>query len=202
MPPRRGIVKTGNAGNSTKTSKPLNSKETTSSNDKSSKTGKSSQPALAPLEADKPLFPPGSKTPLSLLHERCVPKLLYVEFCTLKFEKMSKERVEQTHSRLCWYISELSMIPSTRYSQNVSTGDLPYSESIVSLKLPRFHELLITCHRGSVDLDLHLSSFSATLTKRRPLRNPFDLNLILLISRLRPWKLAIGEQHTRSIECV
>ncbi|OSX67177.1 hypothetical protein POSPLADRAFT_1128023 [Postia placenta MAD-698-R-SB12] len=49
MPPRRGIVKSGNAGNSSKQSKPA-------------------EPA-APEE--KPLFPPGSKYPLSLLHERC-----------------------------------------------------------------------------------------------------------------------------------
>ncbi|KAH9932077.1 P-loop containing nucleoside triphosphate hydrolase protein [Epithele typhae] len=51
MPPKRGIVKSGNAGNSSK-------------------------PSKAPVQAattaeEKPLFPPGSKYPLSLLHERC-----------------------------------------------------------------------------------------------------------------------------------
>ncbi|KAM5535888.1 hypothetical protein V8D89_010506 [Ganoderma adspersum] len=51
MPPKRGIVKSGNAGNSSKPSK-------------------SSPSAPTPPE-EKPLFPPGSKYPLSLLHERC-----------------------------------------------------------------------------------------------------------------------------------
>ncbi|KAI0354638.1 P-loop containing nucleoside triphosphate hydrolase protein [Trametes cingulata] len=51
MPPKRGIVKSGNAGNSSKTSKP----PTTNAN----------------TTEEKPLFPPGSKYPLSLLHERC-----------------------------------------------------------------------------------------------------------------------------------
>ncbi|TBU62530.1 P-loop containing nucleoside triphosphate hydrolase protein [Dichomitus squalens] len=51
MPPKRGIVKSGNAGNSSKASKP---------------------PLIpAPASEEKPLFPPGSKYPLSLLHERC-----------------------------------------------------------------------------------------------------------------------------------
>ncbi|KAK0208634.1 P-loop containing nucleoside triphosphate hydrolase protein [Desarmillaria ectypa] len=49
MPPRKGIVKSGNAGNSSKRSdKPNDSKD-----------------------REKSLFPPGSKYPLSLLHERC-----------------------------------------------------------------------------------------------------------------------------------
>lgn len=54
MPPRRNIVKTGNAGNSSKASK---------------------QPA-EPLKADgpPPLFPPGSKTPLNLLYENSQKK--------------------------------------------------------------------------------------------------------------------------------
>ena len=47
MPPRKGIVKSGNAGNSSKAP---------------------SQPTDDPTE--KPLFPSGSKFPLSLLHER------------------------------------------------------------------------------------------------------------------------------------
>ncbi|KAH9934840.1 P-loop containing nucleoside triphosphate hydrolase protein [Fomitopsis serialis] len=54
---RRGIVKSGNAGNSSKAS---------------SKASKAPvvQPAT-PNTDDKPLFPPGSKYPLSLLNERC-----------------------------------------------------------------------------------------------------------------------------------
>ncbi|KAA1467821.1 P-loop containing nucleoside triphosphate hydrolase protein [Dentipellis sp. KUC8613] len=55
MPPRRGIVKSGNAGNS--------SKVTT--------TGPSAPPKAGASDAEKPLFPPGSKFPLSLLNERC-----------------------------------------------------------------------------------------------------------------------------------
>lgn len=55
MPPKRGIVKTGNAGNSSKAS-PLPPKK---------------GPAQEAAE-DKPLFPPGSKYPLSLLHEMYV----------------------------------------------------------------------------------------------------------------------------------
>ncbi len=51
MPPRRGIVKSGNAGNSPKVS--------------SSKT-----PQEPKANEEKPLFPPGSKYPLSLLNER------------------------------------------------------------------------------------------------------------------------------------
>ncbi|KAI9060487.1 P-loop containing nucleoside triphosphate hydrolase protein [Trametes sanguinea] len=51
MPPKRGIVKSGNAGNSSKSTKTL--------------------PAAPTNTEDKPLFPPGSKYPLSLLHERC-----------------------------------------------------------------------------------------------------------------------------------
>ncbi|KAI8990673.1 P-loop containing nucleoside triphosphate hydrolase protein [Trametes punicea] len=51
MPPKRGIVKSGNAGNSAKSGKP---------------------PAtVSASPEEKPLFPPGSKYPLSLLHERC-----------------------------------------------------------------------------------------------------------------------------------
>ncbi|KAF8445690.1 P-loop containing nucleoside triphosphate hydrolase protein [Boletus edulis BED1] len=54
MAPRagKGIVRSGNAGNSSKNS------------------SKPSVPQATSLE-DKPLFPPGSKYPLSLLHERC-----------------------------------------------------------------------------------------------------------------------------------
>ncbi|KAF8910089.1 P-loop containing nucleoside triphosphate hydrolase protein [Gymnopilus junonius] len=50
MPPKRGIVKSGNAGNSSKASKTT---------------------LVAPSTDPPPLFPPGSKYPLSLLQERC-----------------------------------------------------------------------------------------------------------------------------------
>ncbi|TCD63345.1 hypothetical protein EIP91_005646 [Steccherinum ochraceum] len=53
MPPRKGIVKSGNAGNSTKPSTSKAAVNIPSGNE------------------EKPLFPPGSKYPLSLLHERC-----------------------------------------------------------------------------------------------------------------------------------
>ncbi|CCA73631.1 related to helicases [Serendipita indica DSM 11827] len=55
MPPRKNIVKSGNAGTSSKGQKP-----------KQDDSGSSSAPSGPP-----PLFPPGSKTPLSLLYERC-----------------------------------------------------------------------------------------------------------------------------------
>ncbi|KIJ66186.1 hypothetical protein HYDPIDRAFT_174355 [Hydnomerulius pinastri MD-312] len=55
MPPRKGIVKSGNAGNSSK----------------SSGAGSSLQAASSGVPEEKPLFPPGSKYPLSLLQERC-----------------------------------------------------------------------------------------------------------------------------------
>ncbi|KIM88927.1 hypothetical protein PILCRDRAFT_813926 [Piloderma croceum F 1598] len=53
MSSRKGIVKSGNAGNSSKADKML------------------SQATNDPGLGEKPLFPPGSKFPLSLLHERC-----------------------------------------------------------------------------------------------------------------------------------
>ncbi|KAG1839236.1 P-loop containing nucleoside triphosphate hydrolase protein [Suillus subalutaceus] len=56
MPPRKGIVKTGNAGNSSKATK---------------NSGVGSPLQSADAEQEKPLFPPGSKYPLSLLQERC-----------------------------------------------------------------------------------------------------------------------------------
>ncbi|KZT55357.1 P-loop containing nucleoside triphosphate hydrolase protein [Calocera cornea HHB12733] len=56
MPPRKHIVKSGNAGNSSKSS-PLPFK------------GPVDQPK--PSDAPPPLFPPGVKTPLALLYERC-----------------------------------------------------------------------------------------------------------------------------------
>ena len=54
MPPRKGIVKSGNAGNSSRgDSKP--------------------QESAKKVEWEsKPLFPPGFKMPLSLLNERCL----------------------------------------------------------------------------------------------------------------------------------
>ncbi|KAG8960615.1 hypothetical protein FRC03_006323 [Tulasnella sp. 419] len=51
MPPKKGIVRSGNAGNSSKASKQA--------------------PAPPSGEEKKYLFPPGSKTPVSLLYERC-----------------------------------------------------------------------------------------------------------------------------------
>jgi hypothetical protein len=51
MPPKRGIVKSGNAGTSSKPSKTTDA-------------------AGSRADAEKPLFPSGSKYPLSLLHER------------------------------------------------------------------------------------------------------------------------------------
>jgi ATP-dependent RNA helicase DHX57 len=55
MPPRKGIVKSGNAGNSSKSKGFVPSSST------------------APgLDTPPPLFPPGSKYPLSLLNERLV----------------------------------------------------------------------------------------------------------------------------------
>ncbi|EGO02407.1 hypothetical protein SERLA73DRAFT_120997 [Serpula lacrymans var. lacrymans S7.3] len=51
MPPKKGIVKSGNAGNSSKSS--------------------SSQANTPNSEKETSLFPPGSKFPLSLLNERC-----------------------------------------------------------------------------------------------------------------------------------
>ena len=51
MPPRKGIVKSGNAGNSSKNNQP---------------------PPAEDANPEKSLFPPGSKWPLSLLHERYV----------------------------------------------------------------------------------------------------------------------------------
>jgi len=53
MPPRKGIVKSGNVGNSSKAPNPQNE----TSNSLASGT-------------EKPLFPLGSKYPLNLLHER------------------------------------------------------------------------------------------------------------------------------------
>ncbi|KAF9074920.1 P-loop containing nucleoside triphosphate hydrolase protein [Rhodocollybia butyracea] len=53
MPPRKGIVRSGNAGNSSKSS------------------GKEDRATLGESSGEKPLFPVGSKTPASLLVERC-----------------------------------------------------------------------------------------------------------------------------------
>lgn len=59
MPPRKGIVKSGNAGNSSKSKGAVPSSSTPSS-------------AAPGLDTPPPLFPPGSKYPLSLLNERLV----------------------------------------------------------------------------------------------------------------------------------
>ncbi|KIM31725.1 hypothetical protein M408DRAFT_317990 [Serendipita vermifera MAFF 305830] len=53
MPPRKNIVKSGNAGTSSKAEKPKTEEASTST------------------PGPPPLFPPGSKTPLALLYERC-----------------------------------------------------------------------------------------------------------------------------------
>ncbi|KAG9044048.1 hypothetical protein FS837_008842 [Tulasnella sp. UAMH 9824] len=55
MPPKKHIVRNGNAGNSAKASKPKESPE----------------PSTAGQPERRTLFPPGSKTPLALLNERC-----------------------------------------------------------------------------------------------------------------------------------
>jgi hypothetical protein len=61
MPPRKGIVKSGNAGNSSKSAK---EKET-----------------IAQADGNPPpLFPPGSKYPQSLLQERFVSRLYAAAF--------------------------------------------------------------------------------------------------------------------------
>ncbi|KAF7302730.1 Dead deah box [Mycena chlorophos] len=58
MPPRKGIVKSGNAGNSSKAAaKPAATTPAADSN--------------VPQVDGTPLFPPGYKYPLSLLHEKC-----------------------------------------------------------------------------------------------------------------------------------
>ncbi|KAL1739562.1 hypothetical protein HDZ31DRAFT_6217, partial [Schizophyllum fasciatum] len=61
MPPKKGIVKSGNAGNSSKASAPASA---ASMDAKANPTAKSTPDA-------KSLFPPGSKYPLSLLNEKC-----------------------------------------------------------------------------------------------------------------------------------
>ncbi|KAG8784470.1 hypothetical protein FRB91_003631 [Serendipita sp. 411] len=61
MPPRRNIVKSGNAGTSSKSNKPK----------VEDASGKGNATAVNASSASPSLFPPGSKTPLSLLHERC-----------------------------------------------------------------------------------------------------------------------------------
>jgi ATP-dependent RNA helicase DHX57 len=53
MPPKKNIIKSGNAGTSSKASK--QPEETT----------------VTKSDVPPPLFPPGSKTPLALLYERC-----------------------------------------------------------------------------------------------------------------------------------
>lgn len=66
MPPRKGIVQSGNAGNSKKA-------VPNPAPDKAGPSPKGDQPAPTAGDGttgEKPLFPPGSKTPLALLNER------------------------------------------------------------------------------------------------------------------------------------
>ena len=61
MPPKKGIVQSGNAGNSPKASK-VQKDKTRSAEGQTSQT----------VDKPAPLFPPGFKYPLSLLNERSV----------------------------------------------------------------------------------------------------------------------------------
>ncbi|KAI0320072.1 P-loop containing nucleoside triphosphate hydrolase protein [Amylostereum chailletii] len=67
MPPRKGIVRSGNAGNSSKSGP---SKKDSKKDFWSSDFGAGPPPDATKTEA-KPLFPVGSKYPFSLLQERC-----------------------------------------------------------------------------------------------------------------------------------
>src|SRR6266851_2361385 len=85
MPPRKGIVKSGNAGNSSKSSK---------------ETVDSSKVDGSP----PPLFPPGSKYPLSLLQERFVctqPCVNIFETDAVIYNQVHKERLGETCCRHC-----------------------------------------------------------------------------------------------------
>ena len=75
MPPRKGIVKSGNAGNSSKSKGLIPSSLTPSS-------------AAPGLDTPPSLFPPGSKYPLSLLNERLVklPSQQALEILTTHLE--------------------------------------------------------------------------------------------------------------------
>ncbi|KAG9026944.1 hypothetical protein FRB95_008310 [Tulasnella sp. JGI-2019a] len=65
-PPRKNIVRSGNAGNSSKSTKPAAAAAETGA------TGGTSGDKDNKQQAEKPpLFPHGSKTPLALLHEMC-----------------------------------------------------------------------------------------------------------------------------------
>ncbi|WWD16188.1 hypothetical protein CI109_100613 [Kwoniella shandongensis] len=70
MAPKRrpaNVVRSGNAGNSTKPSKPT----TTDDKSKSSTTTKDGQPTPEGPPRPPPLFPAGYKTPISILNEKC-----------------------------------------------------------------------------------------------------------------------------------
>jgi hypothetical protein len=72
MPPRKGprnVVKSGNAGNSSKAS-PLPSKAAPAS-DNDKKNDKKNENENAPPARPPPLFPVGYKSPVTLLNERC-----------------------------------------------------------------------------------------------------------------------------------
>lgn len=76
--PGRGIVKSGNAGNSSKPSPPT------------SKTASTSTKSEPQLDKEKPLFPPGSKYPLSLLNERYRGFILQQSSNPLKYLRCQK----------------------------------------------------------------------------------------------------------------
>lgn len=70
MPPKKNIVKSGNAGTSSKgqgSAKPTDPKNNTGSGASNNTGGAGSGSGD---NTPKPLFPPGSKTPVSLLYER------------------------------------------------------------------------------------------------------------------------------------
>lgn len=80
MPPRKNIVKSGNAGTSSKPSK--------------------EPPVQGQSDEPKPLFPPGSKTPLALLYERFIYSLIgaiMFKCCP----QMSKKWVGKARYRNC-----------------------------------------------------------------------------------------------------
>jgi hypothetical protein len=70
MPPKKNpnIVKSGNAGMSSKGQG--STKATDPKNNATSNSGASSNNSAGGASENKPLFPPGSKTPVSLLYER------------------------------------------------------------------------------------------------------------------------------------
>ncbi|KAG5636596.1 hypothetical protein H0H81_007536 [Sphagnurus paluster] len=124
MPPRRGIVKSGNAGNSSKADK---------------------TPSAPVPEGPNPIFPAGSKHPLSLLQERCQK---------LGWEKPSVE----THKRLeGWafvvYISKINKKTNTRESIKL----VPEPEHLSPTALEARHwGATYALHRFCNGIQLHL----------------------------------------------